>query len=260
MDPRMRYVEFENAGTVLRGMLHDPGTGGPSPAVLFLHGLGGNRMGSDYFLVRIARELAHRGIGSLRFDFTGCGESEGDFLPTTAAEQERDARVALEVLKRQEFVDAGRLGVLGYSFGGCIAALLLADVPFQAAAFFAAVASPKRLLLDRGEEYAMSSLCDDGYVPHGALKLGPALVEESRSLDPMPGLANSVADALIVHGDKDERVDLEHARILERALQGRPGTRTESLIVPGMGHGAGTPPRQELAVDRIVSWFVETLV
>jgi dipeptidyl aminopeptidase/acylaminoacyl peptidase len=240
-------------------MLHDPGRSGAGPGVLFLHGLGGNRMGSDYYLVRIARELAERGIASLRFDFTGCGESEGEFLPTTAAEQERDARAALEVLKRQDFVDPERLGVLGYSFGGCIAALLLADVPFHAAAFFAAVASPKRLLLDRGEEYVMSALCDDGYVPHGALKLGPALVEESRSLDPMPGLANSVADVLIVHGDKDERVDLEHARIFERALRGRPGTRTETMIVPGMGHGAGTPARQALTIERIVSWFEETL-
>lgn len=46
-------------------------------AVILCHGLGSHKNG--FHLKAIAQSLHEKGISSLRFDFPGCAESEGDF-------------------------------------------------------------------------------------------------------------------------------------------------------------------------------------
>lgn len=48
--------------------------------VIFCHGYRGTSAGPNRFFVTAARQLAKRGISSLRFDQYGCGNSEGDFI------------------------------------------------------------------------------------------------------------------------------------------------------------------------------------
>src|SRR5207248_8810535 len=120
------FVEFPNrAGRRLRGMIHRPlearsrrGT----PAVIFLHGLTGDRMESHWIFVKCARALAKAGIASLRFDFYGSGESEGEFREVTLQGEIADARVAIEFFRRQKGINPERIGLLGLSLGGAIAA------------------------------------------------------------------------------------------------------------------------------------------
>ena len=70
-------AEIKNRkGNTLRGIVTLPGEG-RYPAVLNLHGFGGNMSGYKALHVSMARELAAAGIGCVRFDFYGNGESDG---------------------------------------------------------------------------------------------------------------------------------------------------------------------------------------
>ena len=75
-------AELRVGEAILRGMVHHPGYS-PHPAVILYHGFTGNRMESKFLFVQFARRLAAEGWGCVRFDFSGCGESDGEFKEMT---------------------------------------------------------------------------------------------------------------------------------------------------------------------------------
>src|SRR3954468_24979867 len=115
-------VQFTSAGLKLAGLVHLPADyrkGARRPAFLAMHG-SGSRKDSDG--MRIAAELyASLGYVALRFDFRGCGESEGARGRVICLEQVDDARAALEFLMDRPEVDARRIGVYGHSCGAPVA-------------------------------------------------------------------------------------------------------------------------------------------
>ena len=91
-----------------------------TPTVLMLNKANGDRR----VYAELARELARRGIASLRLDLRGEGESTnlGSFVPgvpNVAIEHaERDVVAAVEWLHGQPAVDSARLGAVGASYSG----------------------------------------------------------------------------------------------------------------------------------------------
>lgn len=91
------------------------------PAVLMLHGFGSQKDEVGDMYKREARYLARRGYASLRIDFAAA--NEGDLQPSLDR-MVGDATVALDWLEASEQSNDDRLGVLGFSFGSRVAALL----------------------------------------------------------------------------------------------------------------------------------------
>jgi pimeloyl-ACP methyl ester carboxylesterase len=65
--------------------------------------------------------LAGLGYAALRFDFRGCGESEGERGRVICHEQVRDTRNALSYLAGRADIDPQKIGVIGQSFGAAVA-------------------------------------------------------------------------------------------------------------------------------------------
>ena len=113
-------VSFVSDKLRLSGVLHLPDShGAPLAAFLVLHGFGSNKDGSGSKAV--AAMLAGLGYGALRFDFRGCGESEGDRGRVICQEQVRDTKNALTHLAGRADIDPWRIGVIGQSFGAAVA-------------------------------------------------------------------------------------------------------------------------------------------
>ncbi|MCX8018698.1 MAG: lysophospholipase, partial [Rhodocyclaceae bacterium] len=75
---------------------------------------------------RISRGLARRGIAVLRFDFTGLGESAGDFADTDFTSNVQDLLAAARKLK-QDFSPPSLL--IGHSLGGAAAIAAASQLP-----------------------------------------------------------------------------------------------------------------------------------
>ena len=118
---------------------------GPAPCVVFLHGFGGHRNEVGNLFAKLALRLSERGIASLRIDFPGCGESAGEFGDITIALYARAARAALRFARSQPNTAPGRLGLLGYSFGGAVATTCLRenDISIRSLALWAPIGNPK---------------------------------------------------------------------------------------------------------------------
>ena len=78
---------------------------------------------SPALLVRTARNLAAVGYTVLRFDFRGSGDSEGRFEEQNIDSEIKDLNAAVDFLRKRKSVDKEKIGVIGYSKGGMIAAI-----------------------------------------------------------------------------------------------------------------------------------------
>ena len=115
-----QVVTFLSDGLTLRGVLHVPdGAKGPRPALILCHGFGGSCRGAGH--PELARALEGAGYVALRFDFRGCGESDGAKGSVICMEEVDDLRRAIDFVDTQPSVDRARLGVIGASLGGSVA-------------------------------------------------------------------------------------------------------------------------------------------
>eukprot|EP00803_Ostreobium_quekettii_P000717 evm.model.scf_4145.1 EVM.evm.TU.scf_4145.1 scf_4145:4128-8431(-) len=124
--PAHRRVRFKNpSGENLAGILVDPG----SPvAVVLCHGFAGSKDWMHYPV--LAERLADRRVGSLRFDFSGNGESEGRFEFGNYWKEVGDVRAAVEWLR--DGVEKRVVGLVGHSKAGNVAVLYASqfdDIP-----------------------------------------------------------------------------------------------------------------------------------
>src|SRR4051794_25212694 len=115
-------VWIESDGRKLSGVIHRPAdlrAGERRPAFLVLHGFGGNKEGNGS--VWPARQLAEWGYVAIRFDYRGCGDSEGDKAWIICLEQVADTSNVVKYMASLPEVDPERIGLIGSSFGAAVA-------------------------------------------------------------------------------------------------------------------------------------------
>jgi putative redox protein len=115
-------VQFESNGLTLSGALETPESAVRCYA-LFAHCF---TCGKDVAAAsRIARALTRAGIAVLRFDFTGLGNSDGDFANTNFSSNLQDLLAAADFL-RQTY-EAPQL-LIGHSLGGAAVLAMAGEV------------------------------------------------------------------------------------------------------------------------------------
>jgi alpha/beta superfamily hydrolase len=109
----------------LKGTLTLPKKQGKYPVVIIISGSGpqdrnGAMFGHKLYWV-IADQLTKNGIGVLRFDDRGAGESGGKVEETTIDVNSADVKGAIAYLKTRKDIITSKIGLLGHSIGGIIA-------------------------------------------------------------------------------------------------------------------------------------------
>lgn len=134
--PRSQKISFENAnGYELSAFLELPADTKPYAYAIFAHVFTGNK--SLTATRHIARGLTQNGIAVLRFDFTGLGESEGDFADTNFSSNVKDILAAANYLEQN--YEAPKI-LIGHSLGG--AAVIFASSQLESIKAVATVGAP----------------------------------------------------------------------------------------------------------------------
>ena len=122
-------LEFRNRnGELLSARLELPINHAPRAYALFAHCFTCSK--SSLAATHISRALAAEGIATLRFDFTGLGESEGDFADTNFSSNVDDLVAAAEFLTHE--YDAPRI-LVGHSLGGAAVLQAASRIPSSVA-------------------------------------------------------------------------------------------------------------------------------
>jgi dienelactone hydrolase len=209
-------VSFPSEGEVVVGVLHVPERT-PAPGVIMCHGFTGHKAEIHRLFVGAARDFCQHGLTVLRFDFRGSGDSAGEFREMTVSREIADAEAAFGFLAARPEIDPSRLGVLGLSLGGCVAACLAGrEQRVRALALWAPVARVNRLIDRVAPEFGSHQVLDmQGWA------LGRAFLDDLHSIDPLKEIEGYHGPSLVVHGTADESVPPSDGSDYRVALGGR---------------------------------------
>jgi len=243
-------ILFSNSrGDTLAGVLHHPTTERVGGAVILCHGMESDKNSEK--LIFFGRQLAQRGILTLRFDFSYVGESSGKFEDITYSGEVEDLRAAYKLMRRRH---DGKIAIFGSSMGGTVALMFAATEP-QVAALATLAAPlhpenfPKRVLSPAGLERWRKR----GFTHYNGQRLNRTLLEDLENID-VPGAARSInCPVLILHGDADEVVPVAEAHELHGCLK----NAQRLSILKGGDHRLSDPMLMQRALRQALDWLTE---
>lgn len=250
---KLSEVNIVSEGQQISGILTTSSEPNKRVVLLAHGGPGGNKEGPDGIFVRFAERLGEEGIASLRFDFRGSGESEGDPTKWTIAQQVKDLSAVLDFVLAKGYLFPG---LVGESLGGTVA-ILGYDRRYKAIAlWWPAIYLMQTSLSAYLTAEKLGELARNGYVVDGDTKVGKAFLEEIQQIVLDPNLNQLQIPILLVHGDNDHEVPYSQSIEAMRMIK---STR-QLLVVKGADHGLRKPVEQNQAIEVSLSWFKKYLV
>jgi len=250
------FVNFLSKGERVAGMLHLPEKT-PAPAVIFCHGFTGNRIEAHRLFVHAAREFCKKGFTSLRFDFRGCGESEGSYHSITISDEVEDLKNALNFLYGRDEVLKDGIGVIGLSLGGVISILTsVEDQRIKAVCTWSSPADLKELesnIKNIFGEIKLNKLILKSHIdlPSGD-RIGRKFLLDALKHDVLKNVAKiSPRPIFIVHGTNDQLVPLSHAEKLFNASR----EPREKYFVEGADHTFNRWDWQWQVIEHSIEFF-----
>ena len=168
-------------------------------------------------VVNISRALSSNRIAVLRFDFTGLGESEGDFSATSFSSEVSDLVAAANFLESE--YEAPKL-LIGHSLGGAAVLVAAAGIPSTTAVVtIAAPFSPNNLRGMLGLTTEQIEKDGQATVSIGGRKftIRKSLLDDLESQHPTETLRRLKAALLVMHSPRDMVVGIENAADIYRA-------------------------------------------
>ena len=250
----MEKVWFKNSlGQNLAGCVHKvQGRKEMGPTVVLCHGMMSSKEGRKQ--TALADDLCVNGFSVLRFDFSFCGESEGQFGEITFKQEIDDLAHAVKWVQRN---GAYPIGLVGSSMGGAVAVLYSQHDPaIKTLVAIAAVAHPLRIArqIEALEDHVVRWK-EEGYQLGAEGSVGPGFLEDAQHQDVITAVSKIKAPLLILHGGEDEIVPVEEAQDL---FDNASGIR-ELKIIAGADHRFTRQEDLEWLLAATRDWFKKHL-
>jgi len=213
---RSEKIRFTNqSGIELAARLELPEDEQPLAYAVFAHCFTCTK--NNAAATRIARELSRRRIAVLRFDFTGLGESGGDFAATGFSSNLTDLVAAASYLEAHY---AAPQILIGHSLGGAAVLQAAALIPrVRAVVTIAAPSDPAHVLRLLGDSVAKIEQQGAANVAIGGrpFTVGKQFLDDLRDRDPRAVISGLKVALLVMHSPQDQVVDISNAANIYQA-------------------------------------------
>lgn len=222
------------------------------PTVIMAHGYNGTHKEPQAY----AECLAMHGVASYIFDFCGGGNhsrSEGKTIEMTLFTEKENVEDITRTVKSWSFVDSTRVGLLGCSQGGLVAALTAAYNPDM---FKSLILVYPALLIPETAPRMLAQFEQHNNDPQDVMgmKLGRVYYEKINGLPVLDIVGQYKGHTFMVYGDKDG--------IIAGGTLGRAKEKYDHLevkVIPGGNHGFSNYMHHAQATDGIVNFVLNTL-
>ncbi len=255
---KREWASFENGGQKIFGVLHLPEGEEKAPVVIILHGFASHKVGTNRSYVIMSEALAKEGIATLRFDFRGNGDSEGDFAEMTFSGLVTDALAALHFVANDPRLDCDRIGLFGSSLGGAAGVVAASEYEkVKSLALWAPVASGLLWYRDWLVQNPEKGSADPSLAlaSYRGVKVNPLFQSEFAKLDaPKTLQALDHLPLLHIHSEKDAHISLLHQKAYVESRKDAKGA-SRFLTFPDSEHMLGRSPFFPKVVEEAISWF-----
>ncbi|MFH1630856.1 MAG: alpha/beta fold hydrolase [Candidatus Aenigmatarchaeota archaeon] len=240
-------IYFRNSkGDKLCGIVSNPSGDKNKLMVVFGHGFASTKDSDTY--IGLERVLNSHEISTLRFDFFGMGESEGNLEDITISEAVDDILKAIDYLKGLGY---SRIGLMGTSFGGIASIIAVSktkDLTFL-------------ILRCPVSDWLKTNLpgvkTGDDFIRYEKIDGSEIRIKKSFLKDAEKNVGFDVAEkitipTLIIHGDADERVPVEQSIKLSKLIK---NSRLE--IIEGADHKFTKKKDHDKVMDLAVKFMVK---
>jgi len=200
---------YSKSGVELLGRIEFPITRKPDAFAIFAHVFTGNK--SLNATRHISRALTQNGIAVLRFDFTGLGESGGDFSNTNFSSNVEDIKAAAAYLV--EHYEAPSI-LVGHSLGGAAAIFAANEMDsIKAVATVGAPSEPEHVTHLFGT--SMETIERDGSaevnIGGRVFTIKKQFLDDLKSKDMAGVMAKMRKAILVMHSPQDSVVGIDNA-------------------------------------------------
>ena len=245
----VKEIRLKADGLELVGELHTPSGDKGHPALCICHGIPATPPDpTDRGYTILAQHFCHAGFITLIFNFRGAGRSEGnlDILGWS-----RDLQAALDFLYGLKEIDRSRFCLLGFSGGAAVSVYTAAHD--HRASSVVACACPADFRALSQKETPQDTIQRFRQIGSIRDKIFPPSIEEwakgFETIAPIKWIDKiSPRPLLLVHGDADELIPLEHAHRLYRKAK----EPKELKIISGARHKVRL---EKAAMDFVLDWL-----
>ena len=215
---KTKFIKFKNSsGHELAARLEIPVGTKPDAYALFAHCFTCNK--NLKAVKNISNGLTRKGIAVLRFDFTGLGESEGDFADTNFSSNVNDLIDAAKYM--EENYEAPSI-LVGHSLGGAAVILAASELDFvKAVVTIGAPYEPehvKHLLQDGIEEIKESGQATVS-IGGRPFKIKKQFLDDIQSVKTKEVLGDFGKALLVLHSPQDLTVSIDNAAKIYHAAK-----------------------------------------
>ncbi|MBH5319014.1 alpha/beta fold hydrolase [Paenibacillus sp. GSMTC-2017] len=260
-----RQLTLKHEGLELAATLHYPAydshtentkDSGKKQAIIICHGFVGSRIGVDRLFVKTARSLAAQGNYVIRFDYGGCGESNGDYGALGFDSMVDQTRTIIDYISDMECVDPRRIVLLGHSLGGAVALMTsVKDKRVKRLVLWSPVAYPFNDIVRIVGRDSYDEAIKTGSTDHVGYSLKPVFFDSLMQHQPFQSATRFGGEVYIVHGTSDDLIPVDYSFLYQKVFWTRSEGLCDKEIIFQANHTYSSSSHQEEAIRVTSEWL-----
>lgn len=246
----IKRINYTSKNGNIAGLLQLPElkAGEKCPIAIVQHGIGDHK--DTPFMQAVANGLYEKGIGSLRIDFNGHGESDGTFTKMTISSEVDDATAAIEYVGSLPYTQ--NISLVGHSQGGVVASLT-AGKKGRGVLTSVVLLAPAVVLKDGANSgNILGGVFDTNNIPETLPivwgVLGKNYIKDAQQLRIYEEASKYDGPVSLIHGTADAVVATHYSEELDQRL-----AHSELNLLSGYGHSF--EPDSSLAISTAANFI-----